>query len=86
MEPREVDGVIIALGGLVGGLITGMGVFFLALPQQKREEPAAAELYQSPRLQPTAENHPAANGSGSNGKGTMKITQALQRLHRNGRG
>jgi polysaccharide biosynthesis transport protein len=75
---------IIALGGLVGGLMTGLGVFFLALPQKKYTLPAAEDYYQSPRLHQPAANHAAANGSGSNGKGTMNITQALQRLHRYG--
>ena len=37
-QPVGPSRTIIALGGLVGGLITGLGVFFLALPQKTREE------------------------------------------------
>ena len=83
-QPVGPSRTVIALGGLVGGLMTGLGVFFLALPQRKREEPAAADFYQSPRFSQPLENRPAANGSGRNGNGPMNIKQALRKLLRDG--
>ncbi len=83
-KPVGPSRTIIASGGLIGGLVVGLGVFFLALPQKKREAPPSGELYQSPRFAYPEQNRAAVNGSGKNGKGTMKITQALRNLHRNG--
>jgi polysaccharide biosynthesis transport protein len=81
-RPIGPSRAIIALGGLAGGLVTGLGAFFLALPPKKREEPIAAEYYQPPRLVPTAANHRSVNGFGTNGNKRLNLQQALRKVYR----
>jgi uncharacterized protein involved in exopolysaccharide biosynthesis len=82
-RPVGPSRTIIALGGLVGGLITGFGVFFLAVPHKVREEEPKEEYYQVPQF-PQREDCLPANGSRRNGHGTMSVKQAVQKLYRNG--
>jgi polysaccharide biosynthesis transport protein len=82
-QPVGPGRTIIALGGIVGGLIAGLGVFFLAVPQNRRDDTAEEEFYHSPRISQPVEEHSAANGSRRNGDRRMNLTEALQRLHRN---
>jgi uncharacterized protein involved in exopolysaccharide biosynthesis len=76
---------IIALGGLAGGLITGLGMFFLALPPKTREEEPLKEFYQAPQFTHREEYHSSANGSRRNGHGPMSFKQAVRKLYRNGK-
>jgi uncharacterized protein involved in exopolysaccharide biosynthesis len=81
-QPVGPSRSIIALGSLVAGLMAGLGVFFLALPQKKSEELPTPEFYQAPRMYEHLENHAAANGSRKNGTKPMNLQQALRKVYR----
>jgi uncharacterized protein involved in exopolysaccharide biosynthesis len=81
-DPIGPSRTMIALGGIAAGLIVGVGVLFLALPQWSRE-PTNVDFYRSPRLPHAIAERPAPNGSVKNGKYPMNVTQALRSLYQN---
>ncbi|MCC6126774.1 MAG: hypothetical protein IT426_17565 [Pirellulales bacterium] len=80
-RPIGPSRTVLALGGMVGGLFAGLGVFFLALPQKKRDESILPDCYRSPRLARPEDYHPSPNGSRRNGKSApLTVKQALGKL------
>jgi uncharacterized protein involved in exopolysaccharide biosynthesis len=85
-KPIGPGRAIIALSGILGGLIAGLGVVFMALPTKSPSiapitKTEVSSANHSPRF-PAYET--AASANGRDGHGPLSIKKALEKIHLNG--
>ncbi len=74
---------IIALSGILGGLIAGLGVVFLSLPAKSPANMPEAKAAGINRVSRFPLHDAATNSNGRNGRGTLTIKKALEKIHLN---
>jgi len=84
-KPIGPGRAIIAIGGILGGLIAGLGMVFLSLPTKSPAniQASKAETSQADQSDLIPAQETAANSNGSNGHGHLTFKKALEKIHLN---
>ncbi|MGA2797866.1 MAG: Wzz/FepE/Etk N-terminal domain-containing protein [Thermoguttaceae bacterium] len=75
---------IIAMSGILGGLIVGLGVVFLSLPTKAASSVPEENSAGTNRLSRSTLHESAEKTDGRNGCGALTIKTALEKIHLNG--
>jgi len=77
---------VIALSGVLGGLIAGLGVVFLSLPTRVTAPVVEATTPELNRVSQFPFDGGVRNFGGANGssRGTLTVKRALEKIHLNG--
>jgi succinoglycan biosynthesis transport protein ExoP len=84
-KPIGPGRAIIAIGGILGGLIAGLGVVFLSLPTTSPSsiQTSKAEISEADQSDLIPARETAANSNGPNGHGHLTFKKALEKIHLN---
>ena len=82
-KPIGPGRAIIAMSGILGGLIIGLGVVFLSLPAKVASSVPEENHAGVNRLSRLTPHDSAEKSDGRSGRGTMTIKKALEKIHLN---
>ncbi|MGA2061916.1 MAG: Wzz/FepE/Etk N-terminal domain-containing protein [Thermoguttaceae bacterium] len=82
-KPIGPGRAIIAMSGILGGLIIGLGVLFLSLPTKSPANAPEEKVSDINRVSRFPLHDKAANSDGRCGRGTLTIKKALEKIHLN---
>ncbi len=82
-KPIGPGRAVIATSGILGGLIIGLGVVFLSLPSKSPVNTPEEKAPGINRVSRFPLHDDAAKSDGRNGRGTLTIKKALEKIHLN---
>ncbi len=71
------------MSGILGGLIIGLGVVFLSLPAKTASNVPEEKTAGSNRVSRFTPHDSDEKSNGRNGRGTLTIKKALEKIHLN---